>query len=220
VLAGFLTDNLGIEAGGRMATENSSHSTVEEREDDRLLDIWLFTLFALGVLIFVLFAAPRGCETALQEKANRPIAATLPNGVTLSLPRDSLNYHLVRFLGSKDDVEVPRTFVFDRLNFTFGTTQLTTESLPTLRDLAAILKAYPSVEVRLDGHTDNVGDAAANQRLSLERAESVKALLVKSGIAAKRISTAGYGQDKPIAPNTTDAGKAKNRRLELVVLKK
>jgi hypothetical protein len=51
-----------------MAEDPTSHSPVEEREDDRLLDIWLFTFFALSVLIFVLFAAPKGCHEALQEK--------------------------------------------------------------------------------------------------------------------------------------------------------
>jgi OmpA-OmpF porin, OOP family len=203
-----------------MATDHTPHSTVEEREDDRLLDIWLFTLFSLGVLIFVLFAAPRGCGDALQEKPGRPLSVTLPSGATLSLRKDSLNYNLARFLASKDDTEVPRTFVFDHLNFMFGTTQLTPASMPTLRDLASILKAYPSTEVQLEGHTDSVGDAETNKTLSLDRAESIKALLVKSGIAPKRLSTAGYGQDRPIAPNTTEEGKAKNRRLELVVLKK
>jgi outer membrane protein OmpA-like peptidoglycan-associated protein len=220
VLAGFFTESPLIKEGGRMATEHTPHSTGDEREDDQLLDIWLFTLFALGVLIFVLFTAPRGCGNALQETVGRPMTVTLPSGATLSLHTDSLNYNLARFLASKDDTAVPRTFVFDHLNFTSGTTQLTPESIPTLRDLAAILKAYPSAEVRLAGHTDNVGDANTNQALSLDRAEGVKALLVKSGIAAKRLSTVGYGQDKPIAPNNTEEGKAKNRRLELVVLKK
>ena len=203
-----------------MATDHTSPSTGEEREDDKLLDIWLFTLFALGVLIFVLFAAPRGCGTALQEKPGRPQTVALPNGATLSLRKDSLNYNLAKFLASKDDTEVPRTFVFDHLNFTSGTTQLTPASMPTLRDLASILKAYSSVEVRLDGYTDNVGDAETNTTLSLNRAEGIKSLLVKSGIASKRLSTAGFGQDRPVAPNTTEEGKARNRRLELVVLKK
>jgi len=58
-----------------MAADHTPHSPVEEREDDRLLDIWLFTLFALGVLIFVLFTAPRACHDALQEKETRPTAS-------------------------------------------------------------------------------------------------------------------------------------------------
>lgn len=52
-----------------MAEDHTPHSQTEEQEDDRLLDIWLFTLFALGILIFVLLAAPKGCDEALQEKA-------------------------------------------------------------------------------------------------------------------------------------------------------
>jgi outer membrane protein OmpA-like peptidoglycan-associated protein len=203
-----------------MATDHTPHPAVEEHEDDRLLDIWLFTLFALGVLIFVLFVAPRGCGEALREKEGGLAKVMLPGGATLALRKDSLNYNLAKFLASKDETVVPRTFVFDHLNFEFGTTQLTRASNPTVNNLAAILKAYPSAEVQLEGHTDNVGDPDANKALSFNRAESVKALLVKNGVTAKRLSTTGHGQDRPVAANNTEAGKARNRRLELVVLKK
>ena len=74
--------------------------------------------------------------------------------------------------------------------------------------------------MQLEGHTDNTGDAAANKKLSQDRADAVKELLVKGGIEASRVSTAGYGQEKPIASNATEDGKAQNRRLELVVAKK
>jgi OmpA-OmpF porin, OOP family len=86
--------------------------------------------------------------------------------------------------------------------------------------LVAILKAYPAVTVGLEGHTDASGDAAANKKLSLDRASAVKERLVAGGVADSRITTSGFGMEKPIAPNDTDDGRARNRRLELVVEKR
>jgi len=157
-----------------------------------------------------------GGSTARQPVANM----ALPSGTTLSLPENSLNYKLAQYLANPADTTVPKTFVFERLNFESATTKLTPESVQTVNDLAAILKAYPSAAVQLEGHTDNTGDAAANKKLSQDRADAVKELLVKGGIDASRVSTAGYGQEKPIASNATEDGKSQNRRLELVVAKK
>ena len=70
----------------------------------------------------------------------------------------------------------------------------------------------------IGGYTDNVGDAKANLRLSRARANSVKVFLVKRGVNAKRLIARGYGETKPIAPNTTEAGRQKNRRIEFTVL--
>jgi outer membrane protein OmpA-like peptidoglycan-associated protein len=89
-----------------------------------------------------------------------------------------------------------------------------------VESLVAILKAYPVVAVRLEGHTDNTGDPAANKKLSLDRAIVVKEIMIKSGIAEGRIATDGYGQEKPIASNDTEAGRAQNRRTELVGAKR
>ena len=74
--------------------------------------------------------------------------------------------------------------------------------------------------VRLEGHTDSTGDAAANKKLSFDRAIVIKEIMIKGGIADERIGTDGYGQEKPIASNETENGRAKNRRTELVVEKR
>jgi len=87
----------------------------------------------------------------------------------------------------------------------------------TVNALLAVLKAYPSAQMALEGHTDGSGDAAANKTLSEQRAAAVKQTLVDGGVAANRIRAEGYGQERPIADNTSDAGRARNRRLELVV---
>jgi K(+)-stimulated pyrophosphate-energized sodium pump len=81
----------------------------------------------------------------------------------------------------------------------------------------AILKAYPTVVMTLEGHTDNTGDPDANHRLSVDRVLVVKRLLVKGGIAEPRIIPYGFGPDRPVASNDTEQGRARNRRLELVV---
>jgi outer membrane protein OmpA-like peptidoglycan-associated protein len=97
---------------------------------------------------------------------------------------------------------------------------LTPESLATVDTLVIVLRAHSTVGVALEGYTDNAGDPAANRKLSLARADAVKDLLVKGGIPESRLTSAGYGQDRPIAPNDTVQGRARNRRLELVVVRR
>ena len=132
----------------------------------------------------------------------------------------SFNYNLARFLGNPVDTAVPRTFVFEDLNFQTGSARLTPESTRTVTDLVAILKAYPTAKAHLDGHTDNTGDAAANKQLSLDRAKAVRDMMIADGIDAARLDYAGFGQEHPLAPNDTEDGRARNRRTELVVLAK
>src|SRR5262249_959221 len=106
----------------------------------------------------------------------------LPTGTKLTLQEGTLNYKLPKFLPANADTNVPRTFVFDNLNFNFATTELTAESEQTVKDLIVIMIAYPSTEVRLEGHTDSVGDAEANKKLSQDRADVVKTTMVANGI--------------------------------------
>ena len=82
-----------------------------------------------------------------------------------------------------------------------------------------MLKAHADLKLMIEGHTDNVGAAAANQTLSEQRAAAVKQFLVSTyGIDAARLQTKGYGSSKPISPNTTPEGRQNNRRVELVKL--
>jgi outer membrane protein OmpA-like peptidoglycan-associated protein len=156
---------------------------------------------------------------AVTMAQNALSSISLPGGVNISVPTGSVNYNLARFLADGSQT-APQTFVFDHLNFEEASTQLTADSQGTVNNLSAILKAYPNAQVQLSGHTDNTGAPDANQKLSLDRANAIKQLLVNSGVAADRIATNGYGQDRPIASNDTDEGRAKNRRLELTVTQK
>ena len=94
------------------------------------------------------------------------------------------------------------------------------ESREQLRNIAEILKAYPNVQVKVGGYTDSSGDPATNLRLSQDRANSVRQELVGLGIAGDRITAKGYGQEHPVADNTTEAGRAQNRRVALRVTQK
>ncbi len=99
--------------------------------------------------------------------------------------------------------------------FATGSAKLLAKSYPSLNSVVKILQDNPSYRVDIEGHTDITGTSEKNHVLSHDRANSVKAYLVSKGIDESRMTTEGYGPDKPIADNKTAAGKAKNRRVEM-----
>ena len=103
------------------------------------------------------------------------------------------------------------------MNFEFASTQLTPDSLATVDEVATILRAYPTSTIRVESYTDSIGTAAANLDLSRDRSETVKGLLGGKGIDPTRVTTAGLGQENPIASNETESGRAQNRRTDIVV---
>ena len=104
------------------------------------------------------------------------------------------------------------------LNIQFDTAQavIKPESIPIVEQMAALLAANPGLSVTVEGHTDSVGSPASNQTLSEQRAKAVVAAVVGRGISAGRMTAAGYGMTRPMADNSTDEGRARNRRVELV----
>ena len=102
------------------------------------------------------------------------------------------------------------------LNFDTGSATIQASSNSQLDEVAAMLKSAPQLSLEVGGHTDNVGNADANLKLSDARAAAVVKALVSRGVAATRLTAKGYGQTAPVADNRTDAGRAKNRRVELV----
>ncbi len=204
----------GLLGGAGTAVRSAATTAVAETSGTgkRLLPILLLIAVAIALLAYW-----KGCGSSVKQGLAN---LTLPGGAVISVPEGSLDYNLAKFLADGNSSELPKTFVFDNLNFNTGTTQLTPESQPTVSNLVVILKAYPGAEVQLVGHTDSTGDAAANMKLSQDRASAVRDMLVNGGVDGNRIETAGYGQDKPVASNDTEEGRAKNRRTELVVTKK
>ena len=145
----------------------------------------------------------------------------LPTSFELKGKKDGIESGLVNFLEGSTPVDKTTWFNFDRLTFATGSAQLDMEkSNDQLTNIAEILKAFPKAKLKIGGYTDNVGDAAANLKLSAERAANVKAALVAMGIGAERLESEGYGQDHPVADNAADEGRAQNRRIAVRVTEK
>jgi OOP family OmpA-OmpF porin len=107
-------------------------------------------------------------------------------------------------------------FIALYINFDTGKSDLKADGKATVAEIVKMLKAAPELKVAIEGHTDNVGQPAANKALSEARARSVMAAVVAGGVDAKRLSAAGFGQERPVADNRGEEGRAKNRRVELV----
>jgi outer membrane protein OmpA-like peptidoglycan-associated protein len=125
-------------------------------------------------------------------------------------------------LDPSDDIpiiNIGERIILEGVNFETNKTILLPGALNILDQVASSLSTYPTAEVAIHGHTDNIGGAKYNMKLSLGRAEAVKAYLVKKGITASRITTKGFGFTKPIADNSTAQGRAKNRRIEFIRLR-
>ncbi|MEL7219924.1 MAG: OmpA family protein [Bacteroidota bacterium] len=103
------------------------------------------------------------------------------------------------------------------IEFETGSAVIRTRSYPILDKVADILSRYPGYKVRIGGHTDSVGSSVTNQTLSEKRAEACYNYLLNKGVAASRMSHAGYGESQPIADNRNSAGREKNRRVEFDV---
>ena len=105
--------------------------------------------------------------------------------------------------------------VLKGVNFVFDSAELTSQSLTILDGVAAILTKHLDLKITIAGHTDSVGTAAYNKKLSQRRAESVRNHLTSRGVNAANLTAVGFGEEQPIASNDEAEGRAKNRRVEL-----
>ncbi|MFK7991646.1 MAG: OmpA family protein [Sandaracinaceae bacterium] len=107
----------------------------------------------------------------------------------------------------------------EQVRFTLGTDEIREESVPLLTDVLSILETNPQIRrVRIEGHTDNVGDPESNQTLSLARARAIVTWLMVHGISTGRLEGWGCGQDHPLVSNARSAGRAQNRRVEFIIV--
>ena len=110
------------------------------------------------------------------------------------------------------------TGAIEGIQFATGKAEITKKSHRILAKTAGIMKRYETMRMRIEGHTDNVGDSEANLVLSQARADAVRDYLTGQGVAANRLEAKGYGDSKPVADNGTAKGRGKNRRIEFTII--
>lgn len=120
----------------------------------------------------------------------------------------------------KERIMTSANWVLIGVNFEFGKSSLTPEAYPILVNAVQVLLSNPDMKVEIQGHTDIIGSESFNQKLSEQRAETVKRFLVAKGVEASRLSTVGFGFSNPISDNKTAEGRGLNRRIEFKVLGK
>jgi len=161
-------------------------------------------------------------DTAAEAKANIAAGLTsikLPGGAEITAKTGSFVDNVYNYLNGGTGDEKTR-FTFDNLTFQSSSANLAESSSEQLNDIANILSAFPTSLIRIEGHTDNTGDPAKNQLLSEQRALAVKRALNGLGVDNVRMETKGFGQENPITSNGTEAGRRKNRRVDIYITKK
>lgn len=149
--------------------------------------------------------------TAGQYRIEIAAAGYMPYSQTIAFEQDTLQLLLKA-------IEKGATMRINHLYFATNKTIILPESEAALSELAAFLQDNPTIRIRVTGHTDSVGSDSFNERLSLGRAKSVRADLIKRGVDASRIEFDGKGKREPIATNDTEEGRALNRRVEFEVI--
>lgn len=138
---------------------------------------------------------------------------------TFELPEE-LRSDSANYLATVDVVELATgdAVVLQNIQFEYNSSALTDDSQAGIEMLVEFLKRNPELKVELAGHTDDVGSASYNQKLSADRAESVRKALISNGIDETRLTAKGYGATKPLAPNDSDEHRALNRRTEMIII--
>ena len=178
----------------------------------------------------------RNFETALKKAGftidyeDSPGTLTAHKGKTWYFLENSGSYYYQTIVTEKameQEVTADASSLNDELNksghvavygiqFDTGKATIQPSSANVLAEIVKLLQQNADLKLRVEGHTDNQGNAATNQTLSEKRAQAVVAWLTGKGIAASRLTSKGFGATKPVADNSTDDGRAKNRRVELV----
>ena len=145
----------------------------------------------------------------------------LPNGINIRIPANGVESKLIAFLEDPTrKVDNETWFSFDRLEFESDVNTLKPSSGEQLRNIAEILKAYPAANVKIGGYTGNVGNIEYNIKLSQERAFNTMNEISRLGVDQMRLAAQGYGEQHPVADNSTEEGRQRNRRIDIHVTQK
>lgn len=192
----------------------------------KILPWLLFLIAGLAGMFYLKTCSIKAPEPPQAVAVQEPTPVAVDTVKKLALPDGEISVKTGSFLdqlyteASDSTLDPTKAMTFDNVNFATGSAQLTEDSKVQLEDLVKIMKGFPKVEIKIEGHTDNQGNEASNKKLSESRAASVKEYLQSHGIVAARMATAGFGSTKPIAPNDAEEGRAKNRRIEAFIVKK
>lgn len=226
----FLPAGLGSLFGGVSSAVAAAPARVAEAGNKWLWPVIAGVVLLLGLLWFF-NRSKEPVTNAVQTATNAGASAVsalgdffktkLPDGVELNIPQFGVENKLISFLNdSSKSVDTTTWFNFDRLLFDTGQATLQPSSQEQLNNVAAILKAYPNVHLKIGGYTDSTGDAASNLALSDARAKNVMNALVAAGIDPSRLDSKGYGDQYPVGDNATEEGRAQNRRIAMLVTQK
>ena len=159
--------------------------------------------------------------TAVSNALGAFLDKTLPNGLALHIPSNGVESKLLAFIEDPARaVDKDTWFSFDRLEFESDSAKLKPSSHEQLANIASIMKAYPNVSIKIGGYTDNSGNPAHNLELSQARANATMNELANLGIAKSRLAAEGYGEQFPVADNSTEEGRQRNRRIDIRVTSK
>lgn len=166
-------------------------------------------------------AAPAPAPVVEAPAATTGFSKQLASGFALNGNSNGIEAGLVGFIESDKVVDKETWFNFDRLTFKTGSAELDMDkSKEQLTNMNEILKAFPKVNLKVGGYTDNTGDEAVNMKLSQQRAEAVVAALTGMGTDKARLEPEGYGSQHPVGDNATEEGRAQNRRIAVRVTAK
>ena len=210
-----------LAAGPVAATEDEKwRSTLTWAIPAALVALGVWTIVAFFGLMRVPEYAEDGSVVPKAVGTSGFVNHELPDGVSLRFPPTGTEAGLLAFIQSPESVAEERWFEFDRLNFETNSAVVQSDSREQLSNIASILRAYPSVSLKIGGYTDSTGTPAANMQLSQMRAEAVVDQLRNMGVDANRLTAEGYGQDRPVGDNGTIDGRAQNRRVAVRVTAK
>ena len=218
---------------------NAAHTAAHEVSDAKKPNWLIPAILAVAAFALVLYIF-KGCggdnsaatevkhettEVKHEEAKVEPVVAPareslkvkLPDGTELDAYKGGIEDQLVAYLNSNEGVSKEKWFDFDDLNFETGSSIITAASLKQVQNIAAILKAFPKVKIKIGGYTDNTGDSAANVKLSQSRADAVSGKLKELGSEKQLDGSEGYGPTHFVAPNDTEENKKKNRRISINV---
>jgi OOP family OmpA-OmpF porin len=178
---------------------------------------WASAIAVAAVILGIVYFLNRSREDRVADAASREAAAL---SVQAEREARDASPSVSDFFEktATTDASAPRTMVFEGVVFATDEATLEPGSMDALEDMADAMRSNEAIRISIEGHTDDTGDIEHNKELSLRRAASVRRALMARGIQQERIEVVGWGDEKPVASNADEAGRARNRRIEIVVL--